>query len=316
MTDDFDRLDMNEALALLRQVVLLEGQGSTSLSRQQMMQLLCARKHALAADDRSFDSFLFDLGKLLDEQIRDGAPAVVKKRFNLLVDYFHKLDAASGHLNHLAFIGGAQLDVELLVELKQDMELFESIRTGLFQRLFVDDLVKSPLLDSYGRRRIKILIEGLEQVQAIRMQKSELKVFDMQAVNAIIDRLQLLEKEERLFMLLAEIVAEQVKQNQASLSTPQGRELIRRVTSIELRKRNVVEDAIPDLLFQKAFELVKLEAIYSNVILPQVMRGNAMLRQEFIKKSELDLFYIEDLEEQYCSRNNLDPAWVRQLREG
>jgi uncharacterized protein (TIGR04442 family) len=310
-----NQLAPEEALALLQQLVLLDGSGSTALSRLQLMQLLCARKRALAAGDQSFDRLLFELGRQLDEQIRDGAPLAVKKRFTLLTDYFQRLELATGHLNHLAFMGSSQLGVELLVELKHDMEWFESIDDGLFARLMVDDLLKSQLLDSYGRRRVKLLVDGLARIQTVQTQKSDMKFFDLQAVQGIINRLQQLEKEERLFMLLAEIVAEQSRLNQAAMSTPQGREAIRRVTTIELRQRHAVEGDIPDELFQKAFELVKLEAIYSNAILPQVVRGNAALRQDFIKKSGLDLFYIEDLEDQYCRRNGIDPSLIRELRE-
>lgn len=310
-----NQLAPEEALALLQQLVLLDGSGSTALSRLQVMQLLCARKRALAAGDQSFDRLLFELGRQLDEQIRDGAPLAVKKRFTLLTDYFQRLELATGHLNHLAFMGSSQLGVELLVELKHDMEWFESIDGGLFARLMVDDLLKSQLLDSYGRRRVKLLVDGLARIQTVQTQKSDMKFFDLQAVQGIINRLQQLEKEERLFMLLAEIVAEQSRLNQAAMSTPQGREAIRRVTTIELRQRHAVEGDIPDELFQKAFELVKLEAIYSNAILPQVVRGNAALRQDFIKKSGLDLFYIEDLEDQYCRRNGIDPSLIRELRE-
>jgi uncharacterized protein (TIGR04442 family) len=310
-----NQLAPEEALALLQQLVLLDGSGSTALSRLQVMQLLCARKRALAAGDQSFDRLLFELGRQLDEQIRDGAPLAVKKRFTLLTDYFQRLELATGHLNHLAFMGSSQLGVELLVELKHDMEWFESIDDGLFARLMVDDLLKSQLLDSYGRRRVKLLVDGLARIQTVQTQKSDMKFFDLQAVQGIINRLQQLEKEERLFMLLAEIVAEQSRLNQAAMSTPQGREAIRRVTTIELRQRHAVEGDIPDELFQKAFELVKLEAIYSNAILPQVVRGNAALRQDFIKKSGLDLFYIEDLEDQYCRRNGIDPSLIRELRE-
>ena len=125
-----NQLAPEEALSLLQQLVLLDGSGSTGLSRLQVMQLLCARKRALAAADQSFDGLLFELGKQLDEQIRDGAPPAVKKRFNQLTDYFHKLELATGHLNHLAFMGSSQLDVELLVELKHDMEWFEEIEAG------------------------------------------------------------------------------------------------------------------------------------------------------------------------------------------
>ncbi|SJZ65185.1 TIGR04442 family protein [Trichlorobacter thiogenes] len=309
-----NQLSPEEAQELLKQLVLLDGPGSTGLSRLQVMQLLCARKRALAAGDQSFDGLLFELGKQLDEQIRDGAPLALKKRFTLLTDYFQRLELATGHLNHLAFMGSSQLDLELLVELKHDMEWFESIDGGLFARLMVDDLLKSQLLDSYGRRRVKLLVDGLARIQTVQTQKNDMKFFDLQAVQGIIYRLQQLEKEERLFMLLAEIVAEQSKLNQAAMSTPQGQEVIRRVTTIELRQRHGVEGDIPDALFQKAFELVKLEAIYSNAILPQVVRGNAALRQDFIEKSGLDLFYIEDLEDQYCSKNRLSSDMLKMIR--
>lgn len=314
MTQHSDQLNTEEALVLLKQLILPDEGGSINPTILQIKQLLWVRKHSLTSGDRSIDALLFDLGKLLDEQIRDGAPKSIKKRFLLLTDYFHKLESAAGHLNHLAFMGSNQLDVEQLVELKQDMELFETYEPGFFKQLFVEELLKSPLLDSYGRRRVKVLVDGLAQVQMLKMQKSDMKFFDIQAVQAIVTRLQVLEKEERLFMVLAEIVAEQSRLNQAAISTPQGRELIQRIATIELRQRHAVEGDIPDSLFQKAFELVKLEAIYSNAILPQIMRGKSALRQDFINKSGLDLFYIEELEERYCERHGIARELLDQLR--
>lgn len=315
MSLQHEPIPLDQALTVLKQLALND-QELLNPTVTQLMQLLCARKRSLAEGDRSFDACMFEIGKQLDEQVRDGAPPSIKKRFDLLSDYFHKLEAAAAHLNHLAFMGSNQLDVEQLVELKHDMELFDSFKAGFFHRLFVEDLLKSPLLDSYGRRRIKVLVDGLAEVHTVKMQKSDMKFFDLIAVQAIITRLQQLEKEERLFMLMAEIVAEHAKLNQASLSTPQGREVVQRVTLIELRKRHAVEGDVPDSLFQKAFELVKLEAIYSNAILPQVMRGNKALRQDFINKSGLDLFYIEDLEELYCDRNGLPRETLEQVRAG
>jgi uncharacterized protein (TIGR04442 family) len=314
MTNHPDQLSMEKALVLLKRLIQPGEHDLINPTMQQLKQILCIRKRSLETGDRSMDNLLFNIGKLLDEKIRDGAPESAKKRFLLLTDYFHKLESAAGHLNHLAFMGSNQLDVEQLVELKQDMELFETFETGFFKQLFVDELLKSPLLDSYGRRRIKVLVDGLTQVQMVKMQKSDMKLFDMQAVQAIIIRLQVLETEERLFMVLAEVVAEQSKLNQAAMSTPQGREVIQRVATIELRQRHTVVGDIPDSLFQKAFELVKLEAIYSNAILPQIVRGNHTLRQDFIKKTGLDLFYIEDLEDRYFEQQGVSRELLDQMR--
>ncbi|NJD38368.1 MAG: TIGR04442 family protein [Geobacter sp.] len=311
-----DQLSLNQALALIKLLVLPSGQEVQNPTLLQLKQLLCAKKRALATADRSFDALLLDLGKLLDEQIQAGAPEAIKKRLLQLADYFHKLEAAAGHLNHLAFMGSAQLDVEELVQLKHDMELFDSFEPGFFRRLFVEELLLSPLLDSYGRRRIKILLDGLAATKTIKLQNSDMKLYDLMAVQQLIEQLKQLEQEERLFMVVVDLVAEQSRLNQATVSSPQGRETIKRIIVIELRKRLQINHDIPEELFNRAVELVKLEAIYTNAVLPQILRGNHALRQEFITKSKLDLFYIEDLENRYCNENGIDPAILEQLRSG
>lgn len=305
-----DQLTPEQAFALLKLLVL----NNQTANQKQQMQLLCARKRSLAAGDREFDACLFELGKLLDERVRDGAPPTSCTSFDQLTDHFRKLEAATSHLNHLAFIGSEQLDVEQLIELKHDMELFASFAPGFFDRLLVDDLLKSPLLDSYGRRRIRLLLDGLAQVQAVRMQKSDTRLYDLQAVQLIINRLQQLEQEERLFMQVAEVVLELAGKNQLAISTPQGVEGLRRTTLIALRQQHGFEGLLPEELFLRALELVKLEAIYANAILPHVIRGNKAMRQDFIKKSGLDLFYLEDLEEQYCRRNGLSADVLHLIR--
>lgn len=310
-----DQLSLEQALTLLRLLVLDRRTTPVLPPLKLLMQLLCARKRSLASGDRQFDACLFELGKTLDEQIRDGAPVTIRASFDLLTEYFRKLEAATGHLNHLAFMGSEQIDVELLVELKQDMELFASFSPDFFNRLLVDDLLKSQLLDSYGRRRIRLLLDGLTQVQEVRMQKSGARLYDLQSVQLIINRLNQLEQEERLFMQVAEVVLSlSGTQQHLTISTPQGVEGVRRTTQIELRQRYGFEGQLPDTLFQKALELVKLEAIYANAILPQVMRGNSGLRREFVAKSGLDLFYIEELEVRYCERNGIDPELLQQFR--
>lgn len=313
---DPDQLTTQQALTLIRQLVLPSGNEIQNPTLVQLKQLLCAKKRALATGNRSFDALLLDLGTLLDEQIQAGAPETIKKRLLLLADYFHKLEAAAGHLNHLAFLGSAQLDAEQLVQLKHDMELFDSFEPGFFRRLFVDELLLSPLLDSYGRRRIKILLDGLAAIKTITLQNSDMKLYDLTAVQQLIEQLKQLEQEERLFMVVVDLVAEQTRLNQATVSSPQGRETIKRIVVIELRKRLQVNHDIPEELFNRAIELVKLEAIYTNAVLPQVLRGNRTLRQEFITKSKLDLFYIEDLEQRYCNDNGIAPAIMEQLRSG
>ena len=305
---------LENAIELLKQLVLGKDMEGVSPTRQDIAQLLHARKDSMSSVDNRFDSALIEIGRKLDEHVRDGASPSAKKLFDRITDYFHKVEAASGHLNHLAFMGNSQITVEILVELKHDMEVFEAIEKGLFNSLFVEDLIKTPMLDSYGRRRIRTLLDGLSKVKTIKLQKSDMKMFDLQAVQDLIDQLVRLEEEERLFMVLSEIVSRQVKTSQTAISTPEGRIMIRQASLIELRQKTGIHEDIPESLFEKAFEMVKMEAIYCNAILPKMIKGNPSLRKDFIQKSGMDLFYIEDLEEQYCNRNGLSTEILRHLR--
>lgn len=64
-----DQQTLDQAFTLIRLLVLPAGREMQNPILLQLKQLLCAKKRALTAGDRSFDDLLLDLGKLLDEEM-------------------------------------------------------------------------------------------------------------------------------------------------------------------------------------------------------------------------------------------------------
>ena len=276
-----------------------------SLDHNSLVRLLYVRKWTFERQDRHFDQVLLDAGRACDERARDGMADHLTQLFNFLIGFFGKVEVALGHISRLAFMDSEHLNVDLLLELKKDQTIFDTIETGLFSRLFVDELLENPLLGSYGRRRIKSLVQGIESAGPTQ---------DVAAIEKIIFRLRLLEKEERLFMWLLDIIRARMGEQHMSYLSPEGREVLSRLATLELRHRRLLEGELPVTLFLRALDTIKKEAIYLNAVLPRIMQGDRGIRAEFVREAGLDLFYIEDIEERFCREQGLDRGLPARLR--
>ena len=297
--------DSEAACSLLERLFIEDSANADSLDHNTLVHLLFIRKRAFEQQERRFDQVLLDAGRACDERARDGVAAHLTQLFNFLIGFFGKVETALGHISRLAFMDSEHLSVALLLELKKDQTIFDTIEAGLFRRLFVDDLLENPLLGSYGRRRIKSLVQGIESAGPAQ---------DAAAIEKIIIRLHLLEKEERLFMWLLDIIRTRMTEPQMSYLTPEGREVLTRLATLELRHRRLLVGELPAALFLRAMDTIKKEAIYRNAVLPRIMQGDRGIRAEFVREAGLDLFYIEDIEERFCREQGLDRGLPARLR--
>jgi uncharacterized protein (TIGR04442 family) len=84
------------------------------------------------------------------------------------------------------------------------------------------------------------------------------------------------------------------------------RDTIKRIVSIELRHQRLLEGDIPDNIFDVGLRLAKSSLMYMNTLLPIIVaQADAGLREEFIRDSGLDRLLVEELEEFWCSRENI-----------
>lgn len=302
MEHDQRQAALEDACRLLERLFIAGKADAASLDHHTLVHLLFVRKQTLEEQDRRFEQLLLDAGRLCDERARDGHELHLQQLFHFLAGFFGKVETALGHIARLAFMDSEHLTVELLQALKKDQTIFDSLEPGLFRRLLIDELLTNPLMGSYGRRRIKSLVQGIESATSPQATDE---------IERIATRLRLLEKEERLFMWLLDIIRERMTEPKSSYLTHEGRAVLAKLATLELRHRRLVEGDVPEELFQRALSTIKKEAVYLNVVLPRMLQGDRTIRDEFIRDAGLDLFYIEELEERFCSEQGLDQAWIR-----
>lgn len=297
--------ELNKACRLLTALFVELSADASSLDHNTLVRLLHVRKWTFEQRDSRLDQVLLDAGRICDERARDGSSLHHKQLFTFVTGFFGKVEAALGHVSRLAFMDSDHLTVDLLLELKKDQTIFDTIEPGLFRRLFVVDILDNPLLGSYGRRRIRSLVQGVESVSSVH---------DRDSAERIITRQHLLEKEELLFMWLLDIIRARMAEQHISYLTQEGRDVLARLATLELRHRRLLEGELPSELFRRALDTIKKEAIYLNAVLPRVLKGERALRQEFVREAGLDLFFIEELEERFCREHNLDTDIPARLR--
>ncbi|MGD9343652.1 MAG: TIGR04442 family protein, partial [Desulfuromonadales bacterium] len=85
----------------------------------------------------------------------------------------------------------------------------------------------------------------------------------------------------------------------------------------ELYKKGLYTGDIPLAQFHNVVVNIKKEAIYIHNLLPTIIaERDTSLREDFLDNSGLDRFYVEELEREYFSLNNLDMEDLYSIRKG
>ena len=107
-------------------------------------------------------------------------------------------------------------------------------------------------------------------------------------------------------MNILDNIRDNIRNNYSKFASKNDLDILKKILTIDLRHKNLLNDEIPDELFNKGIRIIKKEAIYFNNLLPLIMQTqNRKLREEFILESGLDLFYIEEIEYDYCDANHV-----------
>ena len=74
---------------------------------------------------------------------------------------------------------------------------------------------------------------------------------------------------------------------------------------------------MPQKLFDKTLLDLRKESFYLNHLLPAIIeKKDINLREDFLKNSGLDRFYIETIEKEYFEDKGFDSTALEQIREG
>ncbi len=276
------------------------------VSAEDMEQLLFAKLQAHRNRDHSFEQLLLETGRICDEQIRDGAPLTLLENFSYIITFFDRYDSTSSHLSQMAFMENFRLSEDILRSLLGSQQAFNELQEGLFGRLFFDEILDNGYLGRFGRRKLSCLQKGLAEVAS---GSSSLQDLGNQAKQ--------LDAEERLYNTVLKNAKERIRNRYSRYETPSEQEELFSDLSDELLVRGIISDLLDPKLFRSVIHDIKKEAIYLHSLLPEIISSqDRKLREDFLSNSGLDRFYVEELEREYFTLNQIDLDHLHQLRSG
>ncbi|MDX1583000.1 MAG: TIGR04442 family protein, partial [Thermoanaerobaculia bacterium] len=216
--DDEGEPDYIESTRAILESFMLGTSLGNRLSSSDMIQLLENKQKAVANRDPRFEEILLETGRMIDEKVRDDESQIEKlESFTEIVTLFDRFDHASGLISKLAFMDDNELSEEQVRSILGNMREFESLRRGLFQKLFIDPVASNPYTLSFGRRKLYALMIGL------------VAVGDNEATLAdVADEIRRINHQERAFFQLYELARKRMSTFYLELNTTEGRDTFRR----------------------------------------------------------------------------------------
>src|SRR5437762_3036182 len=135
------------------------------LSSLDLVQLMENKQKATANRDQTFEEVLLDTGRLIDEIGREEEDFERLESFGELVTLFDRIDHTTTLINKLAFMDDVDLSQEQVRSLLGNMQVFEKLRRGLFQPLFIDPIVANEYALSYGKKKLYALTLGMISIE-------------------------------------------------------------------------------------------------------------------------------------------------------
>lgn len=275
--------------------LFLSSAASHQLDRSDLETLMRAKHRATLTRDMGFEELLLETGRRIDEAVERGDRSLAGiEHFSTIITYFDRYDACSEAINRLAFIGESTLDADRIRSLRNHREAFDDVTCGLFEEFFFEPLHQNTYLSAFGRKKVRALREGLDQL-----------IQGESTYSDVASRLEATAQREKQYNLLAAYFRNNIKLAYEWRSGEPIETLHERVNT-ELFVRGLIREALPQQSFQSVLQDILAEDFYVTELLPRVIEsGNQKLRIDFIENSGLDLFRIEELEKEYVERHRL-----------
>ncbi len=295
---------LKESRAILENLFFRDPSLKQHIIKEDIVRLIKAKHIAYSRNDRGFEQVLLDVGKTCDELSRETEDFSVFEEFSSIVTYFDRYDNVQALLNQISFMKNIEFTEASLRSLAGNKKAFDDLDVSLFKALFVKDLLENKYITSYGKRKLKLILKGIENIQ-----NGEASYKD------VITELKVLTDEEKLYNEIRAALKEKMRSFFPGLELKTVRNQIREDIARELSEKGIAE-RVPPKLFEKVFIDLRKESVFLNQILPEVIQtGNSALREDFLENSGLDRFYLESLEHAYFEEKKLDICMLDSLRE-
>lgn len=274
------------------------------VSPEDLIKLLKAKEKSTSLRDPSFESLLLDTVRVCDEHARDTNDMAVMEAMSYILTYFDRYDSAAAMINNLAFMENSALTEDNMRSLSGNKDVFDSIHADLFRELFFDSLQENRYLTRYGRKKVDTLYKGLLKIKSGDMTFRVL-ANNINAINDIAG----------LYTGIHRYIKERFKSIYAELNSKEDQEVFIQDLNRELRSRGIVDRPVPHAVFEEIILDIRKESFYLNNLLPHIIisRDN-QVREDFLMNSGLDRFYVEELEKDYFTMNQIDRGILEELR--
>ena len=294
-----------EARSILENLFFKDPSLKQHIIKEDIVRLIKAKHAAYSQNDKGFEQVLLDVGKACDELARETDDFRVFEEFSSIITYFDRYDNVQALLSQLAFMKKIDLRDESLRSLIGNKKAFDALDHDLFKTIFIQELLTNKYITAYGKKKIKLLLKGIENIQ-----QGEASLKEVMA------ELQNVTEEERLYHETHAALKERMRSFFPGLELREVREKIRSDITTELAGKGIAAK-VPAKLFEKVFLDLRKESVYLNQIFPTVIHTmDSSLREDFLENSGLDRFYIESLEKEYFEEKDLELALLELLREG
>ncbi|HTR45190.1 MAG TPA: TIGR04442 family protein [Thermodesulfovibrionales bacterium] len=286
---------LKESRAILENLFFKDSSLKRHIITEDILKLIRAKHMASTRSDLGFENVLLNTGRACDEYARETNDFGIFEEFSSIITYFDRYDTVRTSLSRLAFMDDVDLTEDVLRSLIGNKKEFDALDRGLFKELFVKDMVTNRYINTFGKKKIKTLSEGIEKV--IRGDASLKEI--VSALHAVVE-------EERLYKLIRTALKEKVRDFYSPLATKEGLSRVRAEIRQEMSTHGVVAE-VPRRIFDKALIDLKTESYYLNHLLPTIIQNADLdLREDFLTNSGLDRFYVEDLEKAYFLDKGLE----------
>ncbi|HUP61538.1 MAG TPA: TIGR04442 family protein [Thermoanaerobaculia bacterium] len=277
------------------------------LSSQDLVQLMENKQKAAANRDQTFEELLLETGRLIDEIGREEEDFERLESFGELVTLFDRIDHTTTLVNKLAFMDDVELTQEQVRSLLGNMQVFEKLRRGLFQLLFIDPVVNNEYALAYGKKKLYALTLGL-----ISIENNEASLGD------VVESIAFLNRHERAYFAAYHLARRRMANFYLELNTAEGRETFRREIRAEIAHDpalHELQEFMTEGLLEEVITKIRLEAFYINQLLPRIVdEHDTRLRNDFLSNSGLDRFQVEELESEYFEMRAFPPQLLETIQ--
>jgi uncharacterized protein (TIGR04442 family) len=277
------------------------------LSSLDLVQLMENKQRAAANRDQTFEEVLLETGRLIDEIGREEEDFERLESFGELVTLFDRIDHTTTLVNKLAFMDDVELSQEQVRSILGNMQVFEKLRRGLFQQLFIDPVVNNEYALAYGKKKLYALTLGL-----ISIENAE------ESIAGVAEAISSLNRNERTFVAAYQLARRRMSNFYLELNTPEGRETFRREIRAEIThdpELSDLQEFVTEGLLEEVITKIRLEAFYINQLLPRIVEEqDTKLRNDFLSNSGLDRFQVEELESEYFEMRAFPPQLLEVIQ--